>query len=199
MPLSQLDAAIALIVIDMQKGIVALPTVHPIAGVTDNVAQLCRAFRKHGRPVILVNVTGRAPGRVEASFNFSPPADWAELIPELDQQPQDHLVTKMRWGAFHGTSLDDHLHKKGVTQVILAGIATSIGVESTARNAHDHGYHVVLVLDAMTDLDADAHTYSVTKIFPRLGETATTKEVLARLKTRTVAGPLVDKRDLGAA
>ena len=94
------------------------------------------------------------------------------------------LSTKMRWGAFHGTSLDDHLHKKGVTQVILAGIATSIGVESTARNAHDHGYHVALVVDAMTDLDADAHTYSVTKIFPRLGETATTEEVLARLNAR---------------
>jgi nicotinamidase-related amidase len=67
---------------------------------------------------------------------------------------------------------------------VLAGIATSIGVESTARNAHDHGYHVVLVVDAMTDLDADAHAYSVEKVFPRLGETTTTNDVLTALQTR---------------
>ena len=77
MPLSQFDANAALIVIDMQKGIVALPTVHPIAGVIDNVAALCRAFRARGLPVILVNVAGRPPGRVDATMNFSPPADWA--------------------------------------------------------------------------------------------------------------------------
>jgi nicotinamidase-related amidase len=77
MPLSQLDARAALIVIDMQKGIVALPTVHPIADVTANIAKLTQAFRKRGLPVVLVNVTGRAPGRVETQFNFSPPPDWA--------------------------------------------------------------------------------------------------------------------------
>jgi nicotinamidase-related amidase len=185
MPLSTLDSIAALVVIDMQKGIVALPTAHPVAEITERVAALARAFREQDLPVVLVNVAGAAPGRTDAGpHGFDLPAGWANLIPELDQRPQDHLVTKMRWGAFHGTSLDDHLHKKGVTQVILAGIATSIGVESTARNAHDNGYHVALVVDAMTDLDADAHTYSVTKIFPRLGETATTEEVLARLKAR---------------
>jgi nicotinamidase-related amidase len=73
MPISQIDPVAALVVIDMQKGIVALPTVHPIAGIVDNVAKLVRAFRARMLPVILVNVTGRAPGRVEATFNFSPP------------------------------------------------------------------------------------------------------------------------------
>ena len=70
MPLSGLDANAALIVIDMQKGIVALPTAHPMAGLIDNVAALCRAFRTRGLPVVLVNVAGRAPGRVEAALNF---------------------------------------------------------------------------------------------------------------------------------
>lgn len=68
-----------------------------------------------------------------------------------------------------------------MTQVVLAGIATSIGVESTARAAHEHGYNVVLVTDAMTDRDPDAHEHSIGKIFPRLGETATTSEVLTML------------------
>jgi nicotinamidase-related amidase len=81
MPLTQLDPAIALVVIDMQKGIVALPLAHPIQPVIDNAATLAKAFRAWGLPVILVNVTGRAPGRTETSFNFSPPPDWAELIP----------------------------------------------------------------------------------------------------------------------
>jgi nicotinamidase-related amidase len=181
MPLSQLDANAALIVIDMQKGIVALPTVHPMDGVTDHVAKLCRAFRKWGLPVILVNVTGRAPGRVEAQFNFSPPADWADLIPELDHQPGDHTVTKENISAFYGTALERILRHRGVTQVFLAGVATGSGVEATARQAYDMGYNVVAVTDAMTDLDPDMHHHAVEKVFPRIGERALTAEVLEQL------------------
>jgi nicotinamidase-related amidase len=85
-------------------------------------------------------------------------------------------------GAFIGTSLDETLRLRGVTQVFLTGVATSLGVESTARSAYDYGYNVVLVVDAMTDRDADAHRHSVEKIFPRLSETATTDDVLKLLK-----------------
>jgi nicotinamidase-related amidase len=181
MSLSQLDADAALIVIDMQKGIVALPTVHPIAGVTDNIAGLACAFRKRGLPVILVNVTGRAPGRVEAGFNFSPPADWAELIPELDRQPADYIVTKENISAFYGTALERILRRRGVTQVFLTGVATGSGVEATARQAYDQGFNVVAVTDAMTDLDPEMHCHAVEKVFPRIGERALTAEVLGQL------------------
>jgi nicotinamidase-related amidase len=181
MPLTQVDAIAALIVIDMQKGIVALPTAHPAAEITERVARLAGAFRKRNLPVILVNVAGGAPGRVDVKFNFSPPADWTELIPELDRQPTDYTVTKLQIGAFYGTGLEQILRRRGVTQVFLAGIATSIGVEATARNAYDHGYHVALITDAMTDRDAAAHHHSVDKIFPRIGETTTTDGVLALL------------------
>jgi len=57
-------------------------------------------------------------------------------------------------------------------------------VESTARSAYDLGYNVVLVTDAITDRDADAHRHSVEKIFPRLGETDTTAKVLQLLSSR---------------
>jgi nicotinamidase-related amidase len=181
MPLSSLDANAALIVIDMQKGIVALPTAHPIGGVVANVAALCRAFRARGLPVVLVNVAGRAPGRVEASFNFTPPPDWADLIPELERQPGDETVTKMNVGAFYGTGLERILRRRGVTQVFVAGVATGSGVEATARQAYDHGYNVVLVTDAMTDLDADMHRHAVEKVFPRIGERSLTAEVTGRL------------------
>jgi nicotinamidase-related amidase len=185
MALTQIDSNAALVVIDMQKGIVQLATAHPTAQITARVAKLTRAFREHHLPVVLVNVASGAPGRTDVKFNFSPPADWTELIPELDRQPSDHLVTKLNVGAFHGTSLDLFLHRRGVTQIFLCGIATSVGVESTARNGYDHGYNVALVVDAMTDLDADSHRHSVEKVFPRIGETGTTEDVLALLKKRS--------------
>jgi len=179
MPIAELDPIPALVVIDMQKGVVDLPTVHPAGEIIDRVAQLARAFREQGLPVVLVNAAGLAPGRTDAGpHNFTLPADWTELISELDQQPDDHLVTKHQPGAFHGTSLDHFLRRRGSTQVVLTGISTSDGVESTARNAYDHGYHVALVVDAMTDLDADAHRHSVEKTFPKIGETTTTTDVL---------------------
>jgi nicotinamidase-related amidase len=178
MPLSQLDKKPVLIVIDLQKGIVSLPTVHPSHEIIGKSAALARAFRHRGFPVVLVNVAGRPPGRADLSHNFTPPADWADLVPELERHHSDHVVTKLRWGAFHETGLDKHLQELGVNQVVLCGIATSIGVESTARYAHEYGYHVVLVEDAMTDLDADSHAHSLNKIFSRLGEVTNTAEVL---------------------
>jgi nicotinamidase-related amidase len=184
MALTQIDSNAALVVIDMQKGIVQLDTAHPTAEITARVATLARDFRAHQLPVVLVNVASVAPGRTEAKRKFSPPADWTELIPELDRQPTDHLVTKLNVGAFYGTSLDLFLRRKGVTQIFLCGIATSAGVESTARSGYDHGYNVALIVDAMTDRDADSHQHSVEKVFPRIGETGTTEDVLTLLKNR---------------
>jgi nicotinamidase-related amidase len=183
MPLTELDPVVALVIIDLQKGIVGLPTVHPAGEIVGRAAQLARAFRERKLPVVLVNVTGGAPGRTDTGPpKFARPADWTELVPELDQQPSDHLITKQRWGAFLGTDLHEYLRQKDVTQVVLAGIATSIGVESTARSAYDLGYNVALVVDAMTDRDADAHRNSVERIFPRLGETARTDDVVKLLR-----------------
>jgi nicotinamidase-related amidase len=136
-------------------------------------------------PVVLVNVSGGAPGRAEQTRSTQGfPAGWTDLVPELNQQSTDHTVTKQTWGAFSNTGLNEHLKKLGVTQVVIAGVATSIGVESTARQAHEYGYHVTLAIDAMTDMNADAHENSTTRIFPRLGETGTTQEVVALLGKR---------------
>ncbi len=103
MPLSQLDKTPALVVIDMQKGIVGLPLVHSVREITENNAKLARAFRARGLPVVLVNVTAGAPGRTDVTHHFQPPPDWAQLVPELEEHPGDHKVTKLQWGAFHGT------------------------------------------------------------------------------------------------
>ena len=182
MPLTQLDPTAALIVIDLQKGIVSIPAAHPVSEIIGRTAQLLRAFRQRGLPVVLVHVTRRPPGRTDAgSPNSSFPTDWAELIPELEQQPEDYVVTKQSPGAFTGTALQEILQQRGVTQVFMTGVSTSFGVESTARHAYDNGYNVVLVVDAMTDRDAEAHRHTVEKVFPRIGETETTENVLKRL------------------
>jgi nicotinamidase-related amidase len=182
MPLTTLDTTAVLIVIDLQKGIVSLPTVHPTSEIIDRAAKLARAFRRQGLPVVLVNVTGAAPGRTDAGASRrSFPPDWIELVPELEQHPDDHIVSKQRLGAFIGTSLNDYLRQRGVTQVFFTGVSTSSGVESTARSAYDYGYNVAFVVDAITDRNADAHRHTVEKVFPRLGETDTTDNVLKLL------------------
>jgi len=186
MPVTTLDTTAALILIDLQKGIVGLQTAHPASEIVARSAQLARAFRERGLPVVLVNVTAAAPGRTDAGpRRFSFPDDWTDLVPELEQQPSDYLVTKQRVGAFIGTSLDEHLRERGVTQVFMTGIATGSGVESTARSAFDCGYNVVLAVDAITDMDAETHRHCVEKVFPRIAETDTTDNILKLLHATT--------------
>jgi nicotinamidase-related amidase len=185
MPLTKLDTTTALIVIDLQQGIVGQPTVHPIGEVVKNAVALADAFRIHHLPVVLVNVDGAPPGRTAQPRRVSSvPAGWTDLIPELNQQPQDTMVTKQTWGAFTNTGLEEKLKNLGVTQVLIAGVATSVGVESTARQAHECGFNVTLALDAITDVNTDAHNNSVARIFPRLGETGTSQEILDLLKEK---------------
>lgn len=182
MPATTLDPRTALVLIDLQKGITALPTVHPVDEIVGRGARLAEAFRKHGLPVALVRVAAAPPGRADVAGHAGEfPAEFTELRPELGRTDEDIVVTKRQWGAFYGTDLDLQLRRRGVTQIVLAGIATSIGVESTARSAHEHGYHVTIATDAVTDLDAEAHRHSLEKIFPRLAETGTTDEVVALL------------------
>jgi nicotinamidase-related amidase len=187
-PVTTLDPKTALIVVDLQKGVVGLPAAaHPMETVIANSVALADAFRSDGLPVVLVNVTGAPAGRTERSaaggLGAARPEGWEILIPELNQQPSDHLVTKRTRGAFTGTDLEDYLHDQGVTQVVVVGVATGSGVESTARHAHELGFHVTLATDAMTDMSADIHDNSVQRIFPGIGETGTTAEILELLSS----------------
>jgi nicotinamidase-related amidase len=185
MAVTTLDPETALIIVDLQKGIVGVPTVHPVVEVVAYAAEIAGAFRRHGLAVVLVNVDAGAPGRTEQPRNVIQfPAGWTDLIPELNQQPEDFTVTKRTWGAFTNSGLEERLKKLGVTQVVIAGISTSAGVESTARQAHECGFNVTLAVDAMTDRNLEAHTNSVTRIFPRLGETGTTQEIIDLLNKR---------------
>ncbi|MFD5540779.1 hydrolase [Streptomyces sp. NPDC127079] len=189
MSLSTLDPRTALVVIDLQQGIVAMPTQpHSGADVVARAAELAAAFRAKDLPVVLVRVSFAAdfadavPGRTERQARgLAFPEGWDVVVDELSGHDGDIRVTKHNWSAFHGTDLDVQLRRRGVTQIVLAGIATSIGVESTARDGYAHGYHVTLATDAMADGDGEAHRNSVERIFPRLGESGSTAEVLELL------------------
>jgi nicotinamidase-related amidase len=186
MTVTTLDRKTALVVIDLQKGIVAYPTVHPIGEVVERSRSLVDAFRQRGLPVVLVNVAGRAPGRTEQQPPSPPfPAGWTDLIPEMDRQPGDIVVTKWTWGAFASTDLEYRLKVLGVTQVVIVGVATGTGVESTARQAYEQGFNVTLAVDAMTDMRLEAHDHSIAHVFPRLGETGTTREIIDLLGNRS--------------
>lgn len=187
MTLTTLDPNTALIVIDLQKGIAGSPFIHTIGKVVDQTRVLLDAFRGRGLPVVLVNVAGRAPGRTEqgsrggGSFTDG----WTDFLPELDRQPGDIVVTKRTWGAFASTDLEAQLKARGVTQVVIAGVATGTGVEATARQAYEQGFNVTLAIDAMTDARPEAYDYSVRNVFPRLGETGTSQEIIDLLSMRS--------------
>ncbi|WP_095201967.1 cysteine hydrolase family protein [Mesorhizobium carmichaelinearum] len=179
MAVTTLDQKTALIIIDLQKGIVSLPSVHPMAEVLQQASTLADAFRRHGLPVVLVNVVGAPSGRTDQAPRMREfPAGWADLVPELQQQPADHIVTKRTVDAFVNTDLEAWLKGDGVTQVVIAGVSTSMGVEATARHARDLGFNVTLAVDAMTDGNPDAHANSVDRIFPKLGESGTARDIL---------------------
>lgn len=177
----------ALVLIDLQKGITGLPLA-PYSGtdVVSRAVKLAERFRAAKAPVVLVNVDF-APDfgdavKVETDMtmpSFERAADWAEIVSELGPKPGDILITKRQWGAFYDTGLDLQLRRRGVRQIVLGGIATNYGVESTARPAHELGYQLILVEDAMSSRTAELHSFAVTHIFPRLGLVRSTEEVLA--------------------
>jgi nicotinamidase-related amidase len=182
-------AKTALVVIDLQKGIVGRQTAPYAAdGVVKNAAAIADAFRKNGMPLFLVRVAFSSDGKdvlrplVDAPWpTQTPPPDWTEIVPEMGPKPGDFVITKHQWGAFYGTELELALRRRGITTIVLCGIATNIGVESTARFAFEHGFNQIFAEDAMAAMSAEEHALTVAKIFPRIGLVRKTDEILEDL------------------
>lgn len=179
----------ALVLIDLQKGIVARQTApYASADVVTRARRLADGFRAAGATVVLVHVGFSADGRDRLKPRADQPMpggpvapDFAEFVPELTPQTGDVVITKRNWGAFYGTDLELQLRRRGVRTIVLGGISTNYGVESTARDAFERAYALVLVEDAMAGMSAEAHTFAVTNIFPRFGQVRSTEQVLAAL------------------
>ena len=177
-----------LVVIDLQKGIAGMPTQpFDVKTVIANAAQLARAFRENQMPVFLVHVV-RSQGTAlhtnadETRPSREMPKDWADIVPELGPEPTDVVITKRQWGAFYGTDLDLRLRRGGLDTIVLAGIATTYGVESTARFAYEYGYQQIFAEDAMSDRSAEAHKNSIEFVLKRIGRVRKTSEILQALK-----------------
>jgi nicotinamidase-related amidase len=181
----------AIVVIDLQKGIAAMPGGAPHAkpAVVANSARLLAAARAAGAQPVLVHVGGSSDGadRLKTPTDQpmraagSLPPDWSDFIPELDRQPSDVVILKRQWGAFYGTDLNLQLRRRGLTGIVICGIATEFGVESTARDAYERGYELIFAEDAMTGLTAESHANAVERIFPRMGRVRSTDEIIAAL------------------
>jgi nicotinamidase-related amidase len=189
--LSLQSSGTALIVIDLQRGIVSLPTApHAAAEVVARAAEVAQALRAAGGTVVLVHVTPSPDGRdgLRPITDAPPPGgqerppDWAEFVPEMAPQPGDIVITKRQWGAFYGTELDLQLRRRGIDTILLCGISTNVGVESTARDAYERGYQQVFIEDAMAARDGGEHNHTVTTLFPRIGRVRAAQDVLAALR-----------------
>ena len=184
MPVTALDPKSALIAIDLQKGVAGMfPGSDALKVVVENTNRLARAFRGKGLPVVFVTVAGSAPGRTDQPRRAQGelPPGFIDLVPELIQDATDIHVVKHTTGAFPKTGLKDKLNALGVTKVVITGVSTSGGVNSTARQAYELGYNVTLPTDAMTDGNPETHAMSIAKDFPRIAETGTTDQILALL------------------
>jgi nicotinamidase-related amidase len=179
----------ALVLIDLQHGIVGRPQLAPHAGadLVKRAASLAEAFREKGGTVAYVRVEIGEVLRpqVDAPMfdpNAPPPPPIAsQLVPESGYQAGDLLIVKRQWGAFYGTDLDQQLRRRGIRTIVIGGIATNFGVESTARAAFDRGYALIFVEDVMASFSAEVHGFAVQHIFPRMGRVRTSGEVLESL------------------
>ncbi len=180
----------ALVVIDLQKGITALP-IEPRSAteVIANASKLLKAFRQNDMPVFLVHVgpssdfrDGLSPLSDRAMPNRrSLPPDWMEFVPELNKAESDFVIHKRQWGAFYGTELDLQLRRRKLDTIVLCGISTNIGVESTARFAYEYGYQQVFAEDACGASSGAEHELSMKTVFSRMGRVRSTNEILDAL------------------
>ena len=180
----------ALVVIDLQRGIVGRECApHTAPEVVSNAAALARAIRAQGGFVVLVRVSsidGKDMLRpltdpATPAFSGARQAGWDEIAPELGPEPGDLVLTKHQWGAFHGTELDLQLRRRGIETIVLCGIATGFGVDTTAREAYQHGYQQIFAEDAMTGLAKEEHDYVCRFIFPRIGRIRPTSAIVEAL------------------
>jgi nicotinamidase-related amidase len=182
-------ATTALILIDLQRGIAAGQTMPNAAtDVVARAARLASACRDRGVTVILVRVDPGRDGRLFPRPQADQPRppmtitpEWTELLPELGLQPTDIVVTKHQPNAFYGTDLEIQLARRGIRTILLGGISTNVGVEATARAAHERGLEQVFIPDVMAAREADLHEHSVRRIFPTLGRVRSLEQVLAAL------------------
>jgi nicotinamidase-related amidase len=189
----QIDkASSALVLIDLQHSTVGRQLA-PYSGqaVVGNCVLMAQEMRTRGGMVVYVRVLVNELLALPADTPLRPPGapaappDASQLVPEAGVEATDIVITKRQWGAFYGTELDQLLRRRHIQTIILGGIATNFGVESTARAAHDRGYELVFVEDAMSSISAEAHEFACDHLFRTMGRVRSTRHVIDALQAGT--------------
>jgi nicotinamidase-related amidase len=173
---------VALLVMDVQQGIVERYARD--GDYLDRLATAIAAARTADIMVIYVTVAFRAgyPEISERNKSFSAIAgtgrftagDPGVRIPDvIAPAPGEVTVTKLRVSAFTGSSLEVLLRARGISHLVLAGIATSGVVLSTLRQAADLDYQLTVLADGCIDPDPEVHQILLGKVFPRQAEVTT--------------------------
>ncbi len=178
----------ALIVIDLQQGIVNRKLT-PYSGhdVVENSRKLIEEFKARGAFVGLVRVSssdGNDMLSLDTDSEVSKanlPTGWDTFVPEIADMENTYKITKRQWGAFYGTDLDLQLRRRNIKSIVLCGISTGIGVDTTAREAYSRGFNQYFVEDAMTASTEGEHEFVCKNIFPRMGKIRTTEEIISLL------------------
>jgi nicotinamidase-related amidase len=164
----------AVVMIDLQNGVLGLSLLpHPAPKVLESASKLAGRFRHAGATVVWVRACwspdlGDAL-RQPVDKPMALPADgFPAKLPEGLTEPSDLVITKRQWGAFYGTELDLQLRRRGVRTIVLGGVATNFGVESTARDAWERGYEIVIAEDVTSSLSAELHDFSMQHILPHI-------------------------------
>ena len=181
----------ALVLIDLQHGILSMPLAsHNASQILEKTVALGRRFREIGAPIVLTRVTfsnnyvDKLNQPVDVPMQVPPgglPPEWSQFASEIESLSADVVITKRQWSAFFGTELDLQLRRRGISTIVLGGISTNFGVESTARDAWQYNYAVVVAEDASTSVDAELHKFSIERILPRVARVRTTEEIISAL------------------
>ena len=181
----------ALVLIDLQNGILSMPLApHNASQILEKTVALGRRFREIGAPVVLTrvafseNYADKLNQPVDVPMQVPAgglPSEWSQFASEIESLSADVVITKRQWSAFFGTELDLQLRRRGISTIVLGGISTNFGVESTARDAWQYNYAVIVAEDASTSVDADLHKFSIERILPRVARVRTTEEIISAL------------------
>lgn len=160
---------IALWPFDLQHAIVGRELApHSASAVIENCVRLACALRGKGGAIVFVHVIISDVVQLPVDSPAPRPAhllpEASQLVAELNLQEGELVVAKRSWGAFYGTDLDLHWRRRNIKTIVMGGIATNVGVESTARAAFDRAYELIFAEDAMSSMSVDMHEFSIKKI-----------------------------------
>jgi ureidoacrylate peracid hydrolase len=200
----------ALIIVDMQNDFLHrdgnfshIAREHPefeidmpfLVGTIPNVKRLADAFRAARRPVLyLAHVlkqdysdaafpywrVGIEPGSGNRTHCVE--GTWgAQIIDDLMPQEGEHLVVKKGFGGFSNTSLDTVLRNLAVSTCVVSGVTTCVCVSSTIRGGIEHNYRMILVSDAIAEVDRATHEAELRTMERIFADVQTTDEVMGML------------------